>query len=424
MYTNELKYFVISDTTQKYEEINKKIITISKIYFYITQKYSYQLNQIEYKINNNNDNDINIKQLLDNQHNIIKELVKIINNILIEKINNEVIHKLEGQQFDISNEPIKQKNKSRNISQPIYIQNNISEKVYMQNKKSNKNIKNNGVKKGIKNNFNKSVDENLIAKKLLNQKKIIPLNIITPKTGIEFNGALSFLKNNKNNKVNNYKPYKQISKEKIEKSPINLVSKSSNKQEILNQNSLKNNNNNISFFMNNNYTIDEEKNDNYSRNNDRQYIVMTNNNLDEELPEVLNRRKQKIKYRNGYIYSSDRDIFRNKSLNYIPSKSEHYLNTNSSFLNFTLSNSTERYTDFSSKKRSNTSLNFFKSNLINILSKDNKYVIKSNKSKVYSIPYINNGKIITPTKYTKDIYNNSYKKLNHYQKKLIKNKFK
>jgi hypothetical protein len=110
MYVNELKSFVISDTSQKYEEINKKIIKFSKIYFTLSKNNPSQLNK-----NQNINNEINIKQLLDNQHNIIKELVKIINDILIEKINSEVVKKLEGQSFDISDEPLEQKSNTTNI---------------------------------------------------------------------------------------------------------------------------------------------------------------------------------------------------------------------------------------------------------------------------------------------------------------------
>ena len=225
MYVNELKSFVISDTSQKYEEINKKIIKFSKIYFTLSKNNSSQLNK-----NQNINNEINIKQLLDNQHNIIKELVKIINDILIEKINSEVVKKLEGQSFDISDEPLEQKSNTTNIcsvsnysiDKPYYKQYNIKEKLCepINNKKNIINNKNNIINnknninsiinnnkksvKRIKNNLNKSVDENLIAKKLLNQKKIIPLNIITPRTDNEFSGALSFLNININNKVNNY----------------------------------------------------------------------------------------------------------------------------------------------------------------------------------------------------------------------------
>jgi len=448
MYVNELKSFVISDTSQKYEEINKKIIKFSKIYFALSKINSSQLNK-----NQNDNNEINIKQLLDNQHNIIKELVKIINDILIEKINSEVVKKLEGQSFDISDEPLEQKSNTTNIcsvsnysiDKPYYKQYNIKEKLCepINNKNSIINNKNNinnininkKTIKRIKNNLNKSVDENLIAKKLLNQKKIIPLNIITPRTDNEFSGALSFLNININNKVNNYKPYKKFTNYKIEPPSTKKVIKSyMNNLDISKNNPhiRTNNNNNIlsSHYMNNNYTIDEEKLDKNSGNNEGQTSITSHNNLeDENFPEAFNKRKQKIKYRMGYSHSGDKDnrniyhlnnLNKIKTLNNINSKADYYLNTNSSFPNFNGSNSTERLDNIPYyHQRSNTAFNFFKSNFNNLLNKDNKFLLKSSKSTLYSIPYINNGKVIKPSRFTKEIYNNSYLKITKYQKKRL-----
>jgi len=448
MYVNELKSFVISDTSQKYEEINKKIIKFSKIYFALSKSNSSQLNK-----NQNDNNEINIKQLLDNQHNIIKELVKIINDILIEKINSEVVKKLEGQSFDISDEPLEQKSNTTNIcsvsnysiDKPYYKQYNIKEKLCepINNKNSIINNKNNinnininkKTIKRIKNNLNKSVDENLIAKKLLNQKKIIPLNIITPRTDNEFSGALSFLNININNKVNNYKPYKKFTNYKIEPPSTKKVIKSyMNNLDISKNNPhiRTNNNNNIlsSHYMNNNYTIDEEKLDKNSGNNEGQTSITSHNNLeDENFPEAFNKRKQKIKYRMGYSHSGDKDnrniyhlnnLNKIKTLNNINSKADYYLNTNSSFPNFNGSNSTERLDNIPYyHQRSNTAFNFFKSNFNNLLNKDNKFLLKSSKSTLYSIPYINNGKVIKPSRFTKEIYNNSYLKITKYQKKRL-----
>ena len=451
MYVNELKSFVISDTSQKYEEINKKIIKFSKIYFALSKINSSQLNK-----NQNDNNEINIKQLLDNQHNIIKELVKIINDILIEKIKSEVVKKLEGQSFDISDEPLEQKSNTTNIcsmsnysiDKPYYKQYNIKEKLcepinnknsIINNKNNINNINNiNNNKKSIKrikNNLNKSVDENLIAKKLLNQKKIIPLNIITPRTDNEFSGALSFLNININNKVNNYKPYKKFTNYKIEPPSTKKVIKSyMNNLDISKNNPhiKTNNNNNIlsSHYMNNNYTIDEEKLDKNSGNNEGQTSITSHNNLeDENFPEAFNKRKQKIKYRMGNSHSGDKDnrniyhlnnLNKIKTLNNINSKVDYYLNTNSSFPNFNGSNSTERLDNIPyHHQRSNTAFNFFKSNFNNLLNKDNKFLLKSSKSTLYSIPYINNGKVIKPSRFTKEIYNNSYLKITKYQKKRL-----
>lgn len=83
---NDLKYYVISDSSQKYDEINQIIIKFTKLYFFTMKNHSYQISQIENKINEYNVNgEVKIKQLLENQQNIIKELIKIINNFLLEK---------------------------------------------------------------------------------------------------------------------------------------------------------------------------------------------------------------------------------------------------------------------------------------------------------------------------------------------------
>ena len=446
MYADELKNFVISDTTQKYEEINIKILKYVKIYFYVSKNYSSLLNQIEIKINNNyNNNEIKIKQLLDNQHNIIKELIKILNNILIEKINSEVIKKLEAQSFEISDDPYEQKSMTTNVftqsnyslDKSIYGQGNKRESITKPSNNNyniinyNNNFKNNNNNKILKTNVNRSVDNNLISKKLLNQKKIIPLNIITPRTDNEFNGALSFLNININNKFKNYKNNKNYQNKNYKEYSNKPILNSSS---YYNNNLRSNNINNKSYYMNNNYTIDEERNDNNSKINERQNSINSKNYYEEEygnMPDLLNNRRRRIKYRFGKSYSGEKDKHSyimnngigNKTINNIYNKTDSFLNTNSSLPNFTLTTSTERLGDFP-QKRSNTYFNFFKPNLSNILNKDNKYVIKSNKTKLYSIPYIYNGTTIKPSKFTKEIYNNSYKKIDKYQKKRLKKSFK
>ena len=61
---NDLKYYIISDNTQKYKEINNKIIKFTKLYFYTMKNHSYQITQIENKLNEYNiKSHINIKEL-------------------------------------------------------------------------------------------------------------------------------------------------------------------------------------------------------------------------------------------------------------------------------------------------------------------------------------------------------------------------
>ena len=79
---NDLKYYIISDNTPKYNVVNNKIIKFTKLFFYTMKNHSYHITQIENKINEYNvKGEVKIKQLLENQQNIIKELIKIINEI-------------------------------------------------------------------------------------------------------------------------------------------------------------------------------------------------------------------------------------------------------------------------------------------------------------------------------------------------------
>ena len=425
MFSNDFKYFVISDTTQKYEEINKKILKFTKIYFNLTKNYYTQLIQIENKINNyNNFGEIKITQLIENQHKIIKELVKIINDIFLEKINSEVIKKLEGKSLNTRYEPLTQKKIIMNKNLDIfshsnyfsktsnYIQNNKKEKIY----KDNNYIKNNIIKNNIKNNLNKKIDDNLISRKLNDQKKIIPINIITPRTNNEFNGAISFLNINSNNIINNFKSSDKYSYKKIEYSPIKTISNFDNNKSLLKHNNI----NNISYYMNTNYTIDEEKTDNYST-NERQITIISNNNDEDDnstLPDMLTLRKKRIKYRSPNTKPSEKNLNNNRNYNkhFTPSKSElHIKIPPTSFLSSFNKNSEDCHYN----KRSNTSFNFFKSNLCN-MDKEKGNLLKVVKTRMYSVPYINNGKINTKSRLTKEILNTSYKKLNKFKRMKCK----
>ena len=213
MNSNELKYLVISDTSQKYDKINKKILKFAKIYFNIMNNYSSEI--ISFEKNNNffYFGDIKLKELLENQYILIKELVRIINDILLDKINNEVLKKFEDQSSDSFDEPLLQKNNITNkkikmLYTPDY--SNNKSKGFDRNKKEIKNEIKNNIKKNIKNNYKNNKNNNLISQKLLQQKEIIPLNIIYPKTNNEYNGTLSFFNmNTNNNNTYNYKLYEK-----------------------------------------------------------------------------------------------------------------------------------------------------------------------------------------------------------------------
>ena len=442
---NDLKYYVISDITQKYVDINQKILNFTKLYFYTMKNHSYQITQIENKLNEYNiKGEVKIKQLLEKQQNIIKELIKIINNLLFENRNNQISKKLE-EQIKMDSCQLKTRNLIANNSNHIFSKpyyNNIKNNFKDKRLNSNENIKNVSTNETLRSNLTKSVDDKN-TKKILNQKKVVALNIIAPKNGNEFNGALSFLNIKSSNPNNKKKIFgKFLNKEKIKKNPKPLkkkffksmsTSEISFKPKINNKNNIylktTNISNNNPYYINNNYTIDEDKNDNIefiSFINERQNSIGSSN-INENygnLPSILTKRKKRIKYRDRKILLTEKDNNKNmvrvKSAKEIPIKTEFYINTNSSIHNFNINNiSFEKNGNFSFNKRSNSSLCFFNANSNEL--KENYKSIKKVENEVYSMPYINNGKIIIPTRFTKEVLNSSYKILSKYEQKRFKN---
>ena len=438
----DLKYYIISDISQKYDEINKKIIKFTKLYFYTMKNHSIQLAQIENKLNEYSiKGEVKLKQLLENQQSIIKELIKIINNILIKIKNDETIHKNEDYI------PLKQKNiimnnnlhifdlPNYNISKINYTKNNIKEK---------RNISNNIIKNITNETFrvhmNKSVEDKTNHNKLSNKKKIITLNITAQKNGNEYNET-----NNNSNQKKNKKIFdKFLNKEKQKETNIlkQKMAKSNSTREIsynpkiYNKNLyLKTNNinnisnisttNNNNYMNNNNYTIDEERNDNIegiSFFNER-LNSLNSNNLNENygiLPHILTKRKKKIKYRvkERKTLLTDKEINKN-NLFQVKSAKEIPLNYSSfPIYFFTNSSSIDKNSEFSFNNRSNSALCFYNGNSNHII-RDNRG-FKNIQSEIFSVPYINNGKRITPTRFTREVLQNSYKKLNKYEHKKLK----
>ena len=262
-----------------------------------------------------------------------------------------------------------------------------------------------------------------------------------------FHDRSSFLNmksSRENNKRKIFGKYINKEKQKIEEKTLKnknfksmSISEISNKQKLQNKNNLNLKLNNISnnikernpYYINNNYTIDEEKNDNIekiSSINERQNSI-SSNNINENygiLPHILTKRKKKKKYRvgNGKVLLTDinnKNLSRVKSAKEIAIKNDFYLNYNSSFPNFTITNSSiEKTTEFSYNKRSNSSLSIFNGNLNNIIKENNK-ALKRFQNELFS--YIYNGKKIIPTRYTKEVLNSSYKKLNKYEQKRFQN---
>ena len=84
---NDLNSYIIFGNSIKYDDINQRIIQEAKTYYKTMKNHSYQLTQIENKLNEYNmKSRIKIKQLLQKQQDLIKELINIINQLLSSKL--------------------------------------------------------------------------------------------------------------------------------------------------------------------------------------------------------------------------------------------------------------------------------------------------------------------------------------------------
>ena len=373
---HELKNFIISDHSEKYEKLNEKLINIAKNYFNLIKNNSIPLSKIENSIysNKHKENKITIESILINQHNLIKELVQLINNILLDIRNSEFIRKYEE---------------------------------HHQTDYANQNPKNDESKKSTINDTScDPTPKNKIPKSTIyNKKTIIPLNVVAPKNNIEFNGTVSFLNftmlNSKNKISNNpINDENIIPKNNLKKKSY----KSSSTSNIFSINTNDNNTNpsdyhylntntNTSNLETRNYTIDDIKSKHEKQIPSFNDIYDTFGAL--PLPEIFNKRKKKIKYR----VQSEPNLIKKKYKNF--EKNDYRILTNSSFPTLlTVSDSAERF----AKKKCNSTGCFNDINKI-----DNKFIIKTKL------------KAALPTKLTKEMLNRGYKIIHNYQKKM-KNK--
>ena len=415
---NDLKSYVIYDNTKKYDEINQKIIEEAKIYYKTMKNNSFQITQIENKLNEYNmKSSIKIKQLLQKQQNIIKELVNIINQLLSSKITtcNSTIKNNNRNNNNIlkdkKNENVKNIN---NFKLDIHLCNSLDKNQILKFKNEKINIK-----KYFKNkNFNKalnSVDRNM--NKRNNKNNITNKNIISlSNSSIK---SLNDIKNSncinikyigdKNNKFEKKYLNKLKIKKEIELSNKKLI-KSVSSSEISNKSKLKSTNlsiklncNSDSDPLNRNYTIDEEGNNlSFNYEQERQPSLYNRTEIDGSLPNLLTKPKiiKHMKYRSSKKF---------------PMKEEYYLINNYTFTNYNITNSSSNKTVGNLNKR-NSSLTFLNTKM-NKLFRNNNNSMRKLEKQIYSMPYINNGIQIIPTRITKEILSNSYKVLNKYKNK-------
>ena len=422
---NDLKNYIIFDNTKKYDEINEKVMKLTKTYFKTMKNHSFQISQIENKLNEYNiKNKIQIKKLLQNQQNLIKELIVIINQMLSYKSTNDT-NSFKSKNISENSSSLNKKNKNtcnktiKNLKTNAPNNNSISkssrqEKLNIKEyiKKADIYVNNNYIERNKKAGINKNNSSN-------NPKDKIPsLNISSLKSlnDIKFNpNSINIKYLNKNNKnldkaffkklqikdnsdVTNKKLYNSISVSDIQNNQ-----KSNNRPIYLKTSSY---DNTCATNLKNNYTIDEERNNiSYNYENDRQTSGNNRKNNYGSLPNLLFQQKnlKKVKYR---------------SVKTVPLKEEYYLINNYTFTNFNITNNSSSLQSIDkSYNRSNSSLILYNSNLINFLGKN--LSLKHIKNNLYSIPYGSNRIHIIPSRFTKEFLSGSYKIVNKYKSKKI-----
>ena len=425
---NDLNSYVIYDDTKKYDKINQIIIEEAKNYYKTMKNHSYQITQIENKLNEYNiKSHINIKELLQRQQNIIKELVNIINHLLSSYItpDNNIIrnNNRNSNNSIVKNKKNKNDKNINNFKVNTHLNNSIDKSQILLLKNSKLNIK----KYFNNKNFNKpinSVDRNLHKRnnntKSITNKNIIPLNIVSLKSinDLKYNPDsinINFFDNNNNNKFEKKYLNKQQIKKEIEISNKKLF-KSGSSSEISNKTKINKNNLYIKtnefgdseqFYRN--YTIDEEGNNlSFNYDQEKQSLLYNRTEIDGNLPNLLSKPKiiKKTKYR---------------SAKKIPLKEEYYLINNYTFTNFNFTNSTSNKSTGNLNNRNNSSTTVMNSNLNRIFKNYNNSQ-KKFEQQIYSMPYINNGIQIIPTRITKEVLSSSYKVLNKYKNKRNKKK--
>ena len=81
---NNQNILIPSINKEKFAKINTKITNIFKEYYNLIENYSYEINCIENSVNSfKPKNKLKLKNFIDNQQLLIKELVNIINNLLL-----------------------------------------------------------------------------------------------------------------------------------------------------------------------------------------------------------------------------------------------------------------------------------------------------------------------------------------------------
>ena len=398
----------------EYKKINDKLSTSFKDYFYLMKKCSYEINYIEEIINSCFVNkNFKIKNFIENQQLLIKDLVNIINTF--------------SQIQMYSNRDSKNKKSMKEV-----IRNNNTNVNYLQ-------------KKGKTNDKQKNLDMNLILNNKIPKNKINTNNSNKKERIIKLNldqtnnvnGNLSFLNikipRKKNIKINqSVKASGEIDYNKVDHNFKNDCSKSSIKSSVTtNIVSTKNKSyiNNSSSFISNN-DINNVNNNNYIKKNSNRTITSYNNKINlKKTKNSFRLCERNITYNSKSFSTITNDKNRstrsnkNKSHNKIKIK---YLNIN----NILKNNDSKYFTNINdnSSKRKRKSIQT--SVLNDSVSDDIPINLEKNKNKsqiFQNIKKINNKKYeivrqfqITPNRLTKEMLNVSYSIINKYEQKRKK----
>jgi hypothetical protein len=252
---NKEKYasVLIETNREKFSIVNNKISKIFKEYYNLVDTYSYEINYIENSINSfKPKKKFKIKNFIDNQQLLIKELVNIINNLLLSiklhsnketnsKSKKSIKSIIEKNNTNINylknkiSETTRQKNNNDNVVK-LNSKNQIEENISFLNiKKKKKEIK-------INQYINKpKITENIIKNGLSSKNSTIS-NIISNSTKNKsfLNNSNSFLSDINNIVITNpiYKNYKKsvtsLQMKKANKIRLKLSNYNNKKKEVLN----------------------------------------------------------------------------------------------------------------------------------------------------------------------------------------------
>lgn len=416
----KLNYATIINN-EKYKKVNDKITLSYNEYYNIMIKNSYEFNYMEQVINSYIPHkNINLKQFIENQQLLIKDLVNIINNILLG------IRIHSNKQNSKKKNPIRAiiRNNNTNIN---YIKNfsktNEENNSFDYNLTTTNNNMSNLNDNNIKNKTEKNLEINIDTKNLNND--LVFLNIKIPKK--------------KNKKINQYinRPDENIINFNLrsKKKELKLNNKSSSTTHLMNK--TKNNKSfiskDLSFLSNTNNEIintNTNINANANRNKSNNDLLMHNK---KKIKIKINRRlkrnnsnKTEILNTSSYFTNINEKSKRSTTCK---SQDKYYNYLTSNNINMKLNNSKIplKTTEYSLNKIYIPSSTFNDSvsediiiidkgrykNIFNILRDKNKKLMMTNENKLYYQ--------IKPNRMTKELLDVSHSIVNKFEQKRKKN---